>query len=79
MGSIAEVIEEDDVDLEYVETNSQAADILTKALPPQEWDNALRLLGMRQNLPEVLVNTRQLKTKAGSGPTTSSTSGSIPK
>ncbi|CAE6942204.1 RE1 [Symbiodinium sp. CCMP2592] len=79
LGSISEVIEEDDVDIEYVDTNLQAADIFTKALPPQKWDNALKLLGMRQKLPEVLVDTRQLKTKAGSGPTTSSTSGSSPK
>ena len=69
LGSIAEVLEEDDVEIEYVDTNLQAADIFTKALPPQKWDNALKLLGMRQNLPEVLVDTRQLKTKAGSGPT----------
>ncbi|CAE7856329.1 unnamed protein product [Symbiodinium microadriaticum] len=70
LGSIAEVLDEDDVKLHYVETNSQAADIFTKALAPQKWDNALRLLGMRQKLPEVLVDVRQLKTKAGSGPTT---------
>eukprot|EP00439_Symbiodinium_sp_Y106_P039865 s7759_g4.t2 len=67
LGSIAEVLEEDDVEIEYVDTNLQAADIFTKALPPQQWDNALKLLGMRQNLPEVLVDTRQLKTKAGLG------------
>ncbi|CAE7293066.1 GIP [Symbiodinium sp. CCMP2592] len=79
LGSISEVIDEDDVDIEYVDTNLQAADIFTKALPPQKWDNALKLLGMRQNLPEILVDTRQLKTKAGSGPTTSPTSGSSPK
>ena len=76
---IAEVLEENDVAIEYVDTNLQAANIFTKALPPQKWDNALQLLGMHQNLPEVLVDTRQLKTKAGSGPTTSSTSGSNPK
>ncbi|CAE7028491.1 GIP [Symbiodinium sp. CCMP2592] len=79
LGSISEVIDEDDVDIEYVDTNLQAADIFTKALPPQKWDNALKLLGMRQKLPEILVDTRQLKTKAGSGPTTSPTSGSSPK
>ena len=79
LGSIAEVLEEDDVEIEYVDTNLQAADIFTKALPPQKWDNALKLLGMRQNLPEVLVDTRQLKTKAGSGPTTFSPSGASPK
>ena len=51
------------------ETNSQAADIFTKALAPQKWDNAVRLPGMRQKLPEVLLDVRQLKTKAGSGAT----------
>ena len=79
LGSIAEVLDEDDVKLHYVETNSQAADIFTKALAPQKWDNALRLLGMRQKLPEVLVDVRQLKTKAGSGPTTVASTSAGPK
>ena len=51
------------------ETNSQAAGIFTKALAPQKWDNAVRLPGRRQKLPEVLVDVRQLKTKAGIRPT----------
>ena len=48
---------------QYVDTNLQAADIFTKALPPQKWDNALKLLGIRQSLPEVLEDQRTLPTK----------------
>ena len=33
------------------------------ALPPQKWDNALKLLGIRQSLPEVLEDQRTLPTK----------------
>jgi hypothetical protein len=32
--------------LQYVNTKEQAADIFTKALPPQNWDHALRLMGL---------------------------------
>ena len=39
------------ISIQYVDTNLQAADIFTKALPPQKWDNALKLLGIRQSLP----------------------------
>ena len=46
------------VRLEYVKTESQAADIFTKALAPQKWDHALKLLGIRTDLPEVLVDVR---------------------
>ena len=46
ISSIHEVIQRDNVDISYCETNDQAADIFTKALPPLKWDNALQLLGM---------------------------------
>ena len=29
------------------DTNQRAADIYTKALPPQKWDNAFKVLGIR--------------------------------
>ena len=32
--------------LEYVKTDLQAADIFTKALPVNKWENALQLLGI---------------------------------
>ena len=52
------------ISIQYVDTNQQAAaDIFTKALPPQKWDNALKLLGIRQSLPEVLEDQRRLPTK----------------
>ncbi|CAE7560940.1 RE1 [Symbiodinium natans] len=70
LGSIAEQLDQEDVELTYVDTNLQAADIFTKALPPNKWDNALKLLGIRQKLPEVLVDIRDLHLKPGSGPKT---------
>ena len=42
-----------------INTDFQAADIFTKALPPRKWGHALRLLGgMRTDLPEELEDTR---------------------
>ena len=54
LGSLSEVIAENNVDLEYVDTNEQAADIFTKALPPHKWAAALALLGIRTDLPNQL-------------------------
>ena len=44
-----------------VKTESLAADIFTKALAPQKRDHALKLLGIRTDLPEVLVDVRRGK------------------
>ena len=64
LGCISEQLAEgSNVTIQYVDTAEQAADIFTKALPPQQWDNALRLLGLRQRLPPVLQDQRQLPTK----------------
>jgi hypothetical protein len=41
-------------ELEYCKTDDQAADIFTKALPPQKWGPALRLLGIRTGLQSEL-------------------------
>ena len=49
------------ISIQYVDTNLQVADIFT--LPPQKWDNALKLLGICQSLPEVLEDQRRLPTK----------------
>jgi len=46
LGSIKEVLEEDNVTLMYCNTHFQAADIFTKALAPSAWQNALDLLGI---------------------------------
>ena len=46
LSSIKEVIDKESVVLEYVKTDLQAADIFTKALPVNKWDNALQLLGI---------------------------------
>ena len=44
--------------IKYVATDLQAADIFTKALQPLKWDHALKLLGIRTNLPEKLKDVR---------------------
>ena len=54
LGSLSEVLSEDNIDLDYVDTNEQAADIFTKALPPHKWAAALALLGIRTELPDQL-------------------------
>jgi len=46
LGSIKEVLEEDNVTLTYCNTHYQAADVFTKALAPAAWQNALELLGI---------------------------------
>ena len=46
LGSIKEVIDMDQVDIEYCKTDELAADVFTKALPPNKWGNALKLLGI---------------------------------
>ena len=58
LSSLAEIYQEDNASIEYVDTNEQAADIFTKALPPQKWANALQLLGMRTDLPVELAKPK---------------------
>ena len=54
LGCLAEVLKDGTVTIEYVDTALQAADVFTKALVAQKWDNAIQLLGMRSDLPEDL-------------------------
>ena len=49
--------------IKYVATDLQAADIFTKALQALKWDHALKLLGIRTNLPEKLKDVRPEMTK----------------
>ena len=46
LGSVKEVIDHDTVELRYCESAKQCADIFTKQLQPNKWDNALSLLGI---------------------------------
>ena len=62
LSGLSEVFQEDSAELEYCKTDDQAADIFTKALPPQKWAPALRLLGIRTDLPS------DLKSKEGAAP-----------
>ena len=54
LSSLSEVIAEGNIELDYIDTNEQAADIFTKALPPHKWPAALALLGIRTDFPERL-------------------------
>jgi len=46
IGSISEILKLDYVSIDYVRSESQAADIFTKALEPHKWLPALKLLGL---------------------------------
>ena len=37
LGSIAEVLESQNIDIEYCKTEEQCADVFTKGLEPQKW------------------------------------------
>ena len=50
LGSLSEEFDAPELSLEYVETDKQAADIFTKGLEPQKWQNALNLLGTRTDI-----------------------------
>ena len=54
LACVAEQLESDRISIEYVKTDMQSADIFTKALPPNKRDRAIRLLGIRVDLPEKL-------------------------
>ena len=47
----SEIFKEDSALIKYINTDDQAADIFTKALPPHKWAAALILLGIRTDLP----------------------------
>ena len=51
LSCLSEVFRDDSAEIEYIHTDDQAADILTKALPPHKWAAALILLGIRTDLP----------------------------
>ena len=71
LSCLAEQFEEGSgVDVQYIDTNLQAADIFTKQLPPAKWDNAIRLLGLRAKMPKELVDKRVLSSKPGAAPKT---------
>jgi hypothetical protein len=46
LGSLTEVFEDKHIQLSYIKTDDQAADIFTKALPPQKWGAALAMLNI---------------------------------
>ena len=63
LSALAEQLEPGTGVIKYVATDLQAADIFTKALQPLKWDHALKLLGIRTNLPEKLKDVRPEMTK----------------
>ena len=52
LSGLSELLEDPDIEVEYVDTEEQLADIFTKALQPQKWFHALCLLGIRTGLGE---------------------------
>ena len=60
LASVYEQFEDPCIELQYVKSAEQVADIFTKALAPQHWDHALDLLGVRRLEPS---------TTQASGPT----------
>ena len=52
LSSVAEVLEQDGCSIEYIQTHLQAADIFTKALGPQKWGPALKMIGLIQLPPK---------------------------
>ena len=52
LSCMSEIIHSDTVELDYCSTDLQIADIFTKALAPQKWGNALKLLGIRTDYPD---------------------------
>ena len=46
LGAIHEEIIKPDIELEYIKTTEQIADIFTKAIDPQKWKHATDLLHM---------------------------------
>ena len=45
LGGLSEIFS-DQVSLEYIVTDKQAADVFTKALPPQKWEAAMKMLNI---------------------------------
>ena len=52
LSSLKECPDDPCINVQYIDTNEQAADIFTKALPPQKWYKALCLLGIRTDIRE---------------------------
>ena len=46
LSSIKEAVDHDNIELRYVETEQQAADVFTKALCPMKWPAAMEMLGV---------------------------------
>ena len=49
LSSIKEAVDNDNIELRYVETEQQAADVFTKALCPMKWPAAMEMLGVKPN------------------------------
>jgi len=55
LSSIHEAITRDRVSVDYCKTDEQSADIFTKALPPNKWENALTLLGIMTTTSRIVA------------------------
>ena len=48
LSSIKEAIDSDNIELQCIETEQQAADVFTKALCPMKWPAAMDMLGIHK-------------------------------
>eukprot|EP00973_Karenia_brevis_P016774 2296993-Karenia_brevis.AAC.1 len=46
LSSIKEVLDREGMTIRYVNTNQQVADIFTKAVAPDKWENAMQIMNM---------------------------------
>ena len=53
LGCISELTTNNTIKIEYCRTDDQVADIFTKGVPPNKWPNAMDLLGVYSNDPQV--------------------------
>ena len=57
ISSIRDEVKKDEVSLQHISTDKQAADIFTKALEVQKWGAALNMLGVHPYRPGLWVDT----------------------
>ena len=73
LGSIHEVLQAENIEIRYCKTDEQVADIVTKAVSPEKWENALQVCNVMTGNPRVSnsnwprnVKIRGLMTKSQS-------------
>ena len=65
LAGLSEELNKESVNLQYVNTTEQAADIFTKALEPHKWDAALRMISIVKEVPCSTKSKTSGASKAG--------------